>query len=158
MHANVLYACQIWSKHIQTSMKRFHAAYNAYRIMHYRLLINVSVRPHQVIHCVRTFDALLRNSLYRFFMQCVSLSKFFIRSKCLCFLQIFIFPQLHCPTRFFSVALVCLTDSKKFLVVDFTSAMSFVPHALVFMQLTFFILSYQWYFVHIFCTLSPNNW
>jgi len=28
---------------------------------------NASVRPHQVNHCVKTFDALLRNNLHRFF-------------------------------------------------------------------------------------------
>jgi len=62
-----MYACQLWSKYTQVSMKRFRVAYNnAYRIIHY-IPRNVSVRPHQVSHCVRTFDALLRNNLYRFF-------------------------------------------------------------------------------------------
>jgi len=43
-----MYACQLWSKYTQTSMKRLRAAYNnAYRIMHY-MPRNVSVRPHQV--------------------------------------------------------------------------------------------------------------
>ena len=42
--------------------------------------INVSARPHQVSHCVRTFDAVLRNNLYRFFKRCTSSSNFFIRS------------------------------------------------------------------------------
>jgi len=75
-----MYACQLWSKYTQNSMKRLRAAYNnAYRIMHY-IPKNVSVRPHQVSHCVRTFDAVLRNNLYRFFMRCASLSNFFIRS------------------------------------------------------------------------------
>jgi len=38
-----MYACQLWSKYTQTSMKRLHAAYNnAYRIMHY-IPRNVSV-------------------------------------------------------------------------------------------------------------------
>jgi len=56
------------------------AAYNnAYQIMHY-IPRNVSVRPHQVSHCVRTFDALLRKRLYRFSIRCASLSNFFIRS------------------------------------------------------------------------------
>ena len=56
-----MYACQLWSKYTQTSMKRLRTAYNnAYRIMHY-LPRNVSVRPHQVSHCVTTFDAVLRN-------------------------------------------------------------------------------------------------
>jgi len=60
------YARQLWSKYTQTSMKRLCAAYNnAYRIMHH-VPRNVSVRPHQVNHCVRTFGALLRNNLYRF--------------------------------------------------------------------------------------------
>ena len=62
-----MYACQLWSKYTKTSVKRLRAAYrNAYRIMHY-IPRNVSVRPHQVSRCVRTFDALLRNTLYRFF-------------------------------------------------------------------------------------------
>ena len=60
-------------------MKRLHAAYNnAYRIMHY-IPRNVSVRPHHVNHCVRTFDAMLRNNLHRFFIQSTSSSNFFIR-------------------------------------------------------------------------------
>jgi len=75
-----MYACQLWSKYTQTSMKRLRARYDsAYRIMYY-IPRNVSVRPHQVSHCVRTFDAVLRNNLYRFFMRCASSSNFFIRS------------------------------------------------------------------------------
>jgi len=75
-----MHACQLWSKYTQTSMKRLHAAYNnAYRITHH-IPRNVSVRPHQVNHCVRTFVALLRNNLYRFFIRCASSSNFFIRS------------------------------------------------------------------------------
>ena len=74
-----MYACQLWSKYTQTSMKRLRAAYNnAYRIMHY-IPRNVSVRPHQVSHCVRTFDAVLRNNLYWFFVRCTSSSNFFIQ-------------------------------------------------------------------------------
>jgi len=61
-------------------MKRLRAAYNnAYRIMHY-IPRNVSVRPHQVSQCVRTFDPVLRNNLYRFFIRCTSSSNLFIRS------------------------------------------------------------------------------
>jgi len=75
-----MYACQLWSKYTQTSMKRLRAAYNnAYRIMHY-ITRNVSVRPPQVSHCVRTFDAVLRNNLYRFFMRYTSSSNFFVQS------------------------------------------------------------------------------
>jgi len=75
-----MYACQLWSKYTQTNMKRLRAAYNnAYRIMHY-IPRNVSVRPHQVSYRVRTFDVVLRNNLYRFFMRCASSSNFFIRS------------------------------------------------------------------------------
>ena len=56
---------------------------NAYRIMHH-IPKNVSVRPHQVNHCVKTFDAMLRNNLYRFFKRCASSSNFsFVRFKCL---------------------------------------------------------------------------
>ena len=51
---------------------------NAYWMMHY-IPRNVSVRPHQVSSCVRTFNALLRNNLYRFFVRWTSSSNFFIR-------------------------------------------------------------------------------
>jgi len=72
-----MYACQLWSKYTQ---KRLRAGYNnAYRIMH-KIPRNVSFRLHQVSHCVRTFDTLLRNNLYRFFIRCASSSNFFIRS------------------------------------------------------------------------------
>jgi len=75
-----MYACQLWSKYTQTSMMRLRAAYNnAYRIMHY-IPRNVSFRPHQVSHCVRTFDAVLRNNLHWFFKRCTYSSNFFIRS------------------------------------------------------------------------------
>ena len=75
-----MYACQLWGKYTQSSMKRLRAAYNnVYRIMHY-IPRNVSVRPHQVSHCIRTFNAVLRNSLHRFFMRCASSFNFFIRS------------------------------------------------------------------------------
>ena len=75
-----MYACQLWSKYTKISMKHLRAAYNnAYRFMYY-IPRNVSVRPHQVSHCVRTFDAVLRNNLYRFFMRCTSSSNFFIQS------------------------------------------------------------------------------
>ena len=47
--------------------------------MHY-IPRNVSVCPHQVIHRVMTFDALLRNNLYRFLQRCASSSNFFIQS------------------------------------------------------------------------------
>jgi len=92
-----MYAFQLWSKYTQTSMKRLHAAYNnAYRIMHY-IPRNVSVHPQQVSHCVRAFDAVLRNNLYRFFIRFTSSSNFFIRSLQMSdafYKQIFIFPQL----------------------------------------------------------------
>jgi len=61
----------------QTNVKRLRAANNnAYRIMHYILPRNVSVRPHQVSLCVKTIDALLRNNLYRFLQRCASSSNF----------------------------------------------------------------------------------
>jgi len=73
-----MYACQLWSKCTQTSMKRLHAAYdNFHRILHH-ISRNVSVRPHQVSHCVRTFNALLRNNLHQLLIRCAS-SNFFIR-------------------------------------------------------------------------------
>jgi len=79
-HCMPIYACKLWSKYTQTSIKRLRTAYNnAYRSMHY-IPMNVSVRPHQVSNCARTFDALLRNNLYRFFIRCASSSNFFIRS------------------------------------------------------------------------------
>jgi len=93
-----MYACQLWSKYTQTSMKHLRAAYkNATPKTHY-IPRNVSVRPHQVSHCVRTFDALLRNNLYLFFIGCALL--IFIQLFCSitsyvwCFSQTFIFPQL----------------------------------------------------------------
>jgi len=86
-----MYACQLWSKYTQTSMKRLHAAYNnAYRIMHY-IPRNVSVRPHQVSHCVRTFNVVLRNNLYRFLYDEHPHPTFlFDRFKCL-----MLFTDLH---------------------------------------------------------------
>jgi len=86
-----MYACQLWSKYTQTSMKRVRAAYNnAYRIMHY-IPRNVSVRPHQASHCVRTFDAVLRNNLYWFFIRCTSSSNFLFD----CFKCLIPFTNLH---------------------------------------------------------------
>ena len=75
-----MYACQLWNKYTQASMKHLRAAYNsAYPIMHY-IPRNVSVHQYQVSHCVRTFDAVLRNNMYRVFIRCTSSSNFFIRS------------------------------------------------------------------------------
>jgi len=72
-------ACLLWSKYTPASMKRLRAAYNnAYRIMHYTPR-NVRVRPHQVSHRVTTFDALLRNNLYRFLQRCATSYNFFIQ-------------------------------------------------------------------------------
>ena len=87
-----MYACQLWNKYTQGSMKRLRAAYNnAYRIMH-SIPRNVSVRPHQVSHCVRTFDAVLRNNLYRFFYTMHIFNQLFysITFKCL-----MLFTNLH---------------------------------------------------------------
>jgi len=82
------------------------ALFVAYRIMHY-ILRNVSVRPHQVSHCVRTFDALLRNNLYRFWvgLRCASYPTFlFDRFKCL-----MLFTNLH----FFSIIQrSCMMENK----------------------------------------------
>ena len=84
LHAMPMYACQLWSKYTQTSMKRLRASYNnAYRMIHH-IPRNVSVRRHQVKHCVKTFDAVLRSNLYRFFMRCHLHPIFlFVRFKCL---------------------------------------------------------------------------
>ena len=87
-----MYACQLWSKYTQTSMKRLCAAYNnAYWIMHY-IPRNVSVRPHQVSHCVRTFvDAVLRNNFINFLCNAHLYPSFsFDRFKCL-----MLFTNLH---------------------------------------------------------------
>ena len=95
LHANVCLPT-VEQLHTQASMKRLRAAYNnTYRIMHC-IPRNASVRPHQVNHRVKTFDALLRNNRYRFLQRCVSSSNFFylISSNVWCFLEIFIFPQL----------------------------------------------------------------
>jgi len=71
-----MHACQLWSKYTQTSMNRLRIAYsNGYQInMHY-ILRNVSDRPHQVNHYVRTFDALFRNYLYGCVRRCESLQR-----------------------------------------------------------------------------------
>ena len=62
-----MYACQLWSKYTQTSMKRLRVAYNnVYRIMQY-IPRNVSVRQHQANHCVRTYGALFRNKYVSLF-------------------------------------------------------------------------------------------
>jgi len=80
MYCMPIYAWQLLSKYTLTGMKRSGAAYNdAYRIIHY-IRRKVSVHPHQVSHHVMTFDALLRNNLYRFLQHCVSSLNFFIRS------------------------------------------------------------------------------
>jgi len=91
-----MYAGQLLSKYTETSMKRLCAAYkNAYQIMHY-ISRNFSVRPHQVSHCVRTFDAVLRNNLYRFFIRCTFSSNFlFDLFKCL-----MLFTNLHFSSIF----------------------------------------------------------
>ena len=69
-----MYAGHLESKYTQTRMKRLRAVYNnAYRIMPY-ILRNVSVRPHQVSHCVTTLDAVLKNKLYDAFYK----SSFFL--------------------------------------------------------------------------------
>ena len=81
---------------MQTGMERLRAAFNnAYRIIHY-IARNASVRPYQVSHCVTTFDVVLRNNLYRFFIRCTSSSNFFIRSLQLsnAFYKSSFFPQL----------------------------------------------------------------
>ena len=99
------YACQLWSKYMQTSMKLLRAAYNnAYRIMHY-IPRNLSVRPHQVSHCVKTFDAVLRNNLYRFFKDAHLHPTFlFDRFKCL---------MLFTNLRFFSIIQrSCMVETK----------------------------------------------
>jgi len=105
-----MYACQLWSKYTQTSMKRLRVAYNnAYRIMHYKPR-NVSVRSHQVCHCVRTFDAVLRTNVYRFFIRCTSSSYFFIRSLQMsdAFYKSLIFPQLcNTPVWRTNAVVVC---------------------------------------------------
>ena len=86
-----MFAFQLWGKYTQTSMKRLRAAYNnTYQFMHY-IPRNISVHPHQVNHCVRSFDALLRNNFYQIFMRCASSSNFFfVRFKCL-----MLFTNLH---------------------------------------------------------------
>jgi len=75
LHANI---CLLTVEQIHTSMKRLRTAYNnAYRIMHY-IPRNESIHPHQVSHCVTTFDALLRNNIYRFLQCCASSTNFFM--------------------------------------------------------------------------------
>ena len=102
-----MYACQLWIKYTQTSMKRLRAAYNnAYRIMHY-IPRNVSVRPHQVSHSVRTFDAVLRTNLYRFFLCDAHLHPTFLfdRFKCL-----MLFANLHFSSI---IQRSCMVETKR---------------------------------------------
>jgi len=75
-----MHACQLWSKYTRTSMKRLRAAYNnAYRTMHY-IPRNVSVRSHQVNHCVKSFDILIEKQSVSVFKRGVSSSNFSLRS------------------------------------------------------------------------------
>ena len=113
-----MHACQLWSKYTQTSIKRLRAAYNnAYRIMHC-IPRNVSVRPHQVSHCVTTFDAVLRNNLYRFFKDAHLHPTFlFDRFKCFIF-----FTNLHFSSI---IQRSCMVETKcsscSWVVSEFTS-------------------------------------
>jgi len=77
-------------------MKPLRAAYNnAYRIMHYIPRI-VSVHPHQVDYCVKTFDALLRNYLYQF-SNVAYLHQTFLSDRFNCLM---LFTNLHFPPLF----------------------------------------------------------
>jgi len=73
----------------------FSCMYKCTIFMHDKLR-NVSVRPHQVNHYVRIFDASFRNNLYGFVRLCESSPNFFypITSNAWCFLRSFIFLQL----------------------------------------------------------------
>ena len=77
-------ACQCMLANSGANTRRLVSAYVLHITMPIELCINiprnVSVRPHQVSHCIRTFDAVLRNNLYRFFIRCTTSSNFFIRS------------------------------------------------------------------------------
>ena len=94
-------ACQCMLANCRANIQRpIWSAYVLCITVPTQICINVltqkCVCPHQVSHCVRTFDALLRNNLYRFFYM----MRIFIHLFCLfasnvwCFLQFFIFPQL----------------------------------------------------------------
>jgi len=86
--------CMLANCGAKTSMKRLRAAYsNAYRIMHH-IPRNVSVRPHQVSHCVRTFDALLRNNCIDFVYD-AHLHRTFLFD---CFNCLMPFTNLHFPS------------------------------------------------------------
>ena len=63
---------------------------NAYRMMH-DIPRNVSVRPHQVNHYARTFDALFRNYLYGFVRRCEP-SSIFLSDH---FRGVMLFANLH---------------------------------------------------------------
>ena len=129
-----MYACHLWSKYTQASMKRPRAVCNnAYRIVHC-IPRNVSVRPHQVSHRVTTFDALLRNNLYRFLQRCASSSNFFIQSlqmsdnfyKSLFFPQLFNAPAWQWPShRVVNPAQVYL---KKTMLVQFARLWKICSH------------------------------
>jgi len=77
---NSLSFIHIWQKiayYLWQSIATFSAYNNAYEIMQY-IPKNVNVHSYQVNHCVRTFDAFLKNNLYSFFKHCASSSDFYI--------------------------------------------------------------------------------
>ena len=87
----LVYACQLWSKYTQTSMKCLSAACNiSNEIMHY-IPKNVNVCPHQASHCVKTlvpFWEIICISFYNFvYLHLTFVSNLF---KCLMF-----FTNLH---------------------------------------------------------------
>lgn len=58
-----MYACQLWCKHTQASIKRLRVAYsNAYRTLDY-IPMNVSVHYHEFMNFIRIFVASIRNNL-----------------------------------------------------------------------------------------------
>jgi len=78
-----MYACQLWSKHTQSSMKRLRAAYNnAYRIMHH-IPRNVTVRPHRSTivsgHLMLCWETTCMDFLYDAHFHSTFL---FVRFKC----------------------------------------------------------------------------
>ena len=86
-HYFVPIACQCMLANCGANTRRL--VWNAY-VLHITMPIELCITypemlvfvhtRFQVSHCVNTFDAVLRNNLYRFFMRCTSSSNFFIPS------------------------------------------------------------------------------
>ena len=118
-----MYACQLWSKCTQTTV-----VWSFYVLRITTQKFSLSTSPHQVNHCVRTFDALLRNNLYRFLYDAhLHLTFLFDRFKRLMLLTNILFPQLfNAPVWWRRTAIVvgALFRCSRLISIDFGSKTS----------------------------------